>query len=158
MNIKSLLVLVGIVNVFSLVAMAQSSMPPAGVVMEAEDFKPKGAGWKVVMNGQGNYMVDIIGFNHISGERVLSADAHTKDAKAVATVQIPEAGDYRVWSRFEMPTGTEERFRVEVRQNGKLVGSAVMGEKDALKYWFGDPKPVAQYDAPWGSEGLGEQS
>src|ERR1041385_162360 len=93
---------------------AQTNQLPAGVVIEAEDFKPQGAGWKVVMYGQGNYMVDNIGFNHISGERVLSGDAKAKDAKAVATLQIPEAADYRVWSRYEAPTECEQRFRVEI--------------------------------------------
>ncbi len=143
---------------YGLTALAQTSAPPAGVVIEAEDFKPQGAGWKVVLNDHGNYMTDIIGFQHISGERVLSADAKANDAKAVATVQIPEAGDYRVWSRYEAPTGTEEQFRVEIRQSGKLVGSAVMGEKDAPKFWFGDAKPIGQYDISYGSEGLVEQS
>lgn len=130
----------------------------ADVVIEAEDFKPQGPGWKIVLNGQGNYMVDIIGFQHISGERLLSANAKLTNATAVATVQIPEAGDYRVWARYETPTQCEQRFRVEIRQGGKLVGSGVMGEKDAPKYWFGDKKPVGQYDASWGSEGLADQS
>ncbi len=141
-------------------AMAQTPPappPPPGVVIEGEDFKPQGDGWKVVMNGHGNYMVDIIGFNHISGERVLSAEAHSKDVKAVATIQIPETGEYRVWSRFETPTGTEEQFRVEIRQGGNMVGSAVMGGKEGPKFWFGDKTPKGQYDASWGSEGLAEQ-
>jgi len=137
---------------------AQTSRPPAGVVIEAEDFKPQGSGWKVVVYGQGNYMVDNIGFNHISGERVLSADAKAKDAKAVAMIQIPETGDLRVWSRYEAPTECEQRFRVEIRQGGKVVGEAVMGEKDAPKYWFGEKTPKGQYDASWGSEGLVEQA
>src|ERR1051325_9300287 len=155
---KTLLIIAIVNALLLLTTFAQTSAPPAGVVIEAEDFKPKGPGWKVIMNGQGNYMVDIIGFNHISGERVLSGDAKAKDAKAIATVQIPESGDYRIWSRYEAPTGTEERFRVEIRQNGKLVGSAVMGEKDTPKYWFGSDKPVGQFDISYGSEGLVEQS
>ncbi len=152
---------------FTIFAVAQTPSeppPPKGVAIEAEDFKPVGEGWKVIKNGEGNYMVDIVGFNHISGERVLSAPSKAKDAKAVATVQIPEDGDYRVWSRYETPTGTEERFRVEIRQEGKLAGSAVMGEKDAPKYWYSGRsasrdgfEPVGQYDASWGSEGLAEQ-
>jgi len=129
----------------------------AGVMVEAEDFKPQGPGWSAVMNGQGNYMVDTIGFNHISGERVLSGDAGAKDALATATITIPEAGDYRVWSRFEQPTGTDNQFRVEVKQGGGTVGQAVMGEKEAPKYFYGRDKPEAQADGSWGSEGLVEQ-
>lgn len=136
---------------------ADAPPPPAAVMIEAEDLKPQGPGWKVVAYGQGNYMVDIIGFSHIFGEHVLSAAAGLKDARAVGTVTVPEAGAYRVWSRFEQPTNTENRFRVELRQGGKLIGSAVMGEKDAPKYFFGTNKAVGQYDASWGSEGLVEQ-
>ncbi|MBY0231340.1 MAG: hypothetical protein K2W96_18815, partial [Gemmataceae bacterium] len=51
------------------VAVAASALaqPPRfalapGVAVEAEDFAVKD-GWKVVRNGEGNYMVDIIGFN-----------------------------------------------------------------------------------------------
>ncbi len=142
-----------------LVSLASVQGPvSADVVIEAEDFRPLGPGWKMVMNGQGNYMVDIIGFNHISGERVLSVDAKLTNATAVATVQIPDAGDYRVWSRYEAPTGTEERFRVEIQQNGQLVGAAVMGEKDAPKYWLHTTTPVGQFDISYGSEGLADQS
>lgn len=140
-----------------LLAQAAAPAAPKGVVIEAEDLKPQGEGWKVVMNGQGNYMVDIIGFQHISGEHLLSAPADAKDAKAVGTVQIPEAGDYRVWARYETPTNTQEQFRVEIRQAGRVVASAVMGEKDAPKYWYGGKTPIGQYNAPWGSEGLADQ-
>lgn len=131
----------------------------ASAVVEAEDFTPQGAnGWRVVKNGEGNYMVDTIGFNHISGERVLSAPANAKDAVARSRLKIPAAGTYRVWSRFEQPTQTENRFRVTIRQNGKIVGEAVMGERLAPKYFFADKNAVPQHDAPWGSEGLVEQS
>src|SRR5207302_4590203 len=34
------------------------------VALEAEDFQVE-SGWKVVKNGEGNYMVDALGFNHI---------------------------------------------------------------------------------------------
>jgi hypothetical protein len=143
----------------SLVTLAAEPPPPPlpGVMVEAEFFQPQGEGWRVVMNGQGNYMVDIIGFQHISGERLLSADARAADARATATVTIPEAGDYRLWARFETPTGTEERFRVEVRQGGRLVGSGELGAKDAPKFWFNSKEPMGQYDASWGSEGLADQ-
>ncbi len=108
-------------------------------------------------------MVDMIGFQHISGERVLSALANAKNAVAVKDVSIPAAGIYRVWSRFEQPTGTNNAFRVEIKQNGKTVGAGVMGERSAKKYTFGSKTPKAYGDAgweadpSWGSEGLAEQ-
>lgn len=141
--------------------------PPAGdfarapgvLALEAEDFKPEGsAGWRTIQNGQGNYMVDIIGYSHISGERVLSGAANSKGARATATVQIPASGTYRVWSRFEQPTGMNNQFRVEIRQNGRIVASGLMGERDAPKWFPGGKEPVGQADFSWGSEGLVEQS
>lgn len=134
---------------------------PAAIAIEAEDFRPRAGalrGWQTVMNGHGNYMVDIIGYNHISGERLLSAPADSNGAEATATVQIPASGTYRVWSRFEQPTGRENRFRVEIRQGGRLVGQALMGEKDAPKWFPGVKNPVGQADFAWGSEGLVDQS
>ena len=114
-----LFALIIVLLIRALPSQAQQPAAPSAAVVEAEDFKPQSTpdpvGWKVVFNGQGNYMVDTIGFNHISGERLLSTDAHVTDAQAT-TITILEAGDYRVWSRFEQPTNTENRFRVEIRQ------------------------------------------
>lgn len=85
------LALTVIVSAFSgtLAVRAQTPPPsaPSAVVIEAEDFAP-GQGWKVVQNGRGNYMVDAIGFTHISGERLLSAPANAQDARAAATMWI----------------------------------------------------------------------
>ncbi len=146
-----------IFTLFVTVAVGRAADYPAGVFVEAEHFEPVGDGWSVVMMGQGNYMVDIIGFQHISGERLLSAKSDVKDARATATIQIPEDGDYRLWTRYETPTNCEQRFRVEIRQSDKVAVSVLMGERDAPKYWFGGKKPVGQYDASWGSEGLAAQ-
>ena len=55
-------------------AQAPFKLAPA-VAVEAEDFAID-KGWKVLKNGEGNYMVDIIGFCHISGERLLHLPAH----------------------------------------------------------------------------------
>ena len=65
---------------WSAAAAADFTLAPA-VAAEAEDFRVE-SGWKVIRNGQGNYMVDIVGFNHISGERLLGVDE--KDATAEA--------------------------------------------------------------------------
>ena len=140
-----------------------SGLPP-GVVVEAEDFVPRGTpgsvggNWNTLFNGQGNSMVDIIGHQHISGERVLSAPAQAKEALASAKIQLPAPGDYRLWARFEQPTNAENRFRVEVRQGKAEVQTAVMGQRDAPKFIFGAREPDGQADASWGSEGLAEQS
>src|SRR5262245_8700536 len=128
----------------------------SAVAIEAEDFTVEG-GWKVVKNGEGNYMVDIIGFNHISGERVLSARADNSDASAFMDVTVPSFGEYRLWVRYEYPPVSEARFRVQVIQEEKVGLDKVMGAKDSPRYAFGDPNPKPQYDPAWGPEGLVEE-
>ena len=123
------------------------------VALEAEDFTID-KGWKVVKNGHGNYMVDVIGFNHISGERLLCIDAKDETASAYHDVIIHTAGRYRLWVRYEYPAFCETRFRVEIEQGGKTVLAHVMGTKTSERYAFGDPKPKAQHDPSWGPEGL----
>src|SRR5665213_1485638 len=90
------------------------------VALEAEDFTID-KGWKVVKNGHGNYMVDIVGFNHISGERLLGIDAKDATASAHHDIVIPAAGKYRLWVRYEYPAFCETRFRVAIEQGGKKV-------------------------------------
>ena len=95
------------------------------VALEAEDFTVE-KGWAVVKNGQGNYMVDIIGFNHISGERLLGLDEKDEAASAYRDIVVPESGAYRLWVRYEYPAFCETRFRVVVEQGGRAVLDAVM--------------------------------
>jgi hypothetical protein len=142
--------------VLALVATAAAEPPfrlaPA-LALEAEDFTVE-KGWKVLRNGHGNYMVDSIGFNHISGERLLGIDEKDETAAAFHDVTVPEAGPYRLWVRYEYPAFCETRFRVVVRQDGRAVLDHVMGTKDSPRYAFGEPLPKAQHDPAWGPEGL----
>ncbi|MSR30708.1 MAG: hypothetical protein EXR99_04305 [Gemmataceae bacterium] len=140
-------------------AMAQSPTPGKfpGVLLEAEDFKIQ-SGWKVLTNGQGNYMVDIIGFNHISGERLLSLPAGDEKGLATANARLSENGQYRLWVRYEYPVGSDCSFEVQVVQKGKVVFSTLVGSQTALRYGLGDPVSKAQHDPSWGSEGLMEEA
>src|ERR1700676_3022956 len=95
---------------------AEDFKPAPGVALEAEDFRVE-SGWKVVKNGDGNYMVDVVGFNHISGERLLCVDGQNDDASAFMDFTVPETGKYRLWARYEYPGFCEARFRVVVRQD-----------------------------------------
>lgn len=85
---------------FPLATPAQTFTLAPALAIEAEDFTID-SGWKVLQNGSGNYMVDIIGFNHISGERLLHVDSKNESAAAHLDVVIPEAGKYRLWVRYE---------------------------------------------------------
>lgn len=123
------------------------------VAVEAEDFTIE-SGWKVIQNGRGNYMVDIVGFNHISGERLLGLDAKDDKASAFLDVTVPERGAYRLWVRYEYPPFCETRFRVVVRQHGRTVVDRVLGAKNNSRYGFGSPVAKAQHDPAWGPEGL----
>jgi hypothetical protein len=134
-------------------APAQGFKLAPAVAVEAEDFQVE-SGWKVVRNGDGNYMVDIVGFNHISGERLLSLDAKDEKGSAFLDVTIPEAGPYRLWARYEYPAFCETRFRVVVEQDGKVILNHVMGTKESPRYAFGDAAAKAQHDPAWGPEGL----
>ncbi len=127
------------------------------VAIEAEFFEVE-RGWRVIQNGRGNYMVDTIGFQHIGGERLLGIDEIDASASAHADVEIPEAGDYRLWVRYEYPPMTDARFRVEVAQDGEIVAGSVMGARDNPRYAFTDQTtPRPQFDPPWGAEGLAEE-
>ncbi len=123
------------------------------IALEAEDFHVE-SGWKVIPNGHGNYMVDIIGFNHISGERLLGLDSKDDSASAFADVTVPETGAYRLWVRYEYPGFCEARFRVVVQQDGRNVLDRVMGTKNSPRYGLGEPVAKAQHDPSWGPEGL----
>jgi len=126
------------------------------VAVEAEDFVVQ-RGWKAIRNGGGNYMVDIVGFQHISGERLLHADKADTSAVARADIRVPAAGDYRLWVRYEYPTFTDTRFRVTLTQGGEVRARKIMGMKDNPRLAFGDVEFKAQYDPSWGSEGLVEE-
>lgn len=60
-----------------------------------------------------------------------------QNAIAIASIVVPATGDYKLWSRFEQPVKTENRFRVTVRQAGRPEYSAVMGEALPVKFFFG---------------------
>src|SRR5579871_6457195 len=126
------------------------------VAVEAEDFTIE-SGWKVLQNGHGNYMVDIIGFNHISGEHLLSLDSKNDTASAFMDVTIPETGAYRLWVRYEYPPFCEARFRVLVQQEGNTRLECVMGAKNSPRFGLGEPAIKTQHDPAWGAEGLFEE-
>lgn len=130
------------------------TLAPA-LAIEAEEFTVAD-GWKVVANGQGNYMVDMIGFSHISGERLLCLDAKAATGTASRAITVPEKGAYKLWVRYEYPPFTECRFRVRIEQNGKDAVNAIVGKKESprLTALTGKPSMKAQHDPAWGPEGI----
>ncbi len=114
------------------------------VAVEAEDFTVE-SGWRVIRNGEGNYMVDLVGFQHISGERVLHVDASNTTARAFLDVTVPTAGNHRLWVRYEYPPFTDTRFQVSIEQGGREIARAQMGGKDNPRVAFGETTARAQY-------------
>jgi len=124
------------------------------VVLEAENFHPLGPGWRPIKDGDGNYMVDSIGASHISGNMLLSAPVSSVNAKAVVATEIPVAGDYKIWARYEAPLYYNCLFDVSVEQNGKEVFRHEYGRSGAIKLWFFGGGFKDWIDWPWGCEGL----
>ena len=141
-------------------ASAQPAAPaapaPLAVGAEAEDFKIE-KGWKVLNYGQGNYMVDTVGFCHVSGEQLLSLPASESAGVASHELKVPAAGNYRLWVRYEYHAWTDARFKVVVEQGGKVIAEKMMGTKDSPRLLYGQYPAKAQHDPSWGPEGIAEE-
>lgn len=128
------------------------------VAVEAEHFTIE-KGWKPIGNGEGNYNVDIIGFGHISGEKYLHLPSWDSTGSAFKDINVPVAGAYRLWLRYEYMPFTEAQVKVVVEQGGKIVAEKIMCTKGSPKTcpWSDGTKLEPQYDPPWGNEGITEE-
>ncbi len=124
------------------------------LAIEAEQFTHKGP-WQVLANGQGNLMVDIIGFNHISGEKLLSLPADSQGT-AETPITISKEGNYRWWVRYEDPAFCDASFEVEIRLTGLRPTRFPVGTLASKRYALGQDKPKAKHYTANGSEGLVE--
>jgi hypothetical protein len=140
----------------SLTAQGQPFKLAPAVATEAEGFTID-SGWTVLKNGNGNYMVDIIGFCHLSGERLLHLPPD-KAGKAHLDLEVPQEGTYRLWVRYEYPPHCDTSFKVVIEQDGKALLSQEMGKRDSLRWGLGGREPLAQHDPSWGPEGLMDES
>lgn len=107
--------------------------------------------------GKGNYMWDAVGFCHVSGERLLSLASAESKGDATLEIDVPQAGAYRLWVRYEYCSFTECRFKTVVEQGGKPLAEKVMGAKDSPRFMYGIKTPSPQPDMPYGSEGLADE-
>ena len=128
---------------------------PKSIAVEAEHFQAKG-NWIPVSNGQGNLMVDAVGFNHISGEKLLCLPADSQGI-AETTITIPAAGNYRLWVRYEYPVFCDTSFAIQIHQDGLPPSRFQAGTTNSPRFALGMDKPRAQNDPPSGSEGLVEE-
>jgi len=113
-------------------AMAQE---PTLVVAEGEKFKPQDEkGWKV-LHQDDSYASHTYGGMWVSQGGVLGAPADSEGSVAVQTAQVPAAGDYRVWSKYQAPPYFNFLHKLEVLQGGKVLFTHVYGKVDADRFW-----------------------
>lgn len=119
---------------------ANSAFSQVVVVAEGEQFKPQRAerasskGWRVVHQEE-SYATQTFGAMWVTHGGLLGAAADVTDAVATQTVRIPEAGDYRVWSKYQSPPYYNFLHRIEVWQGGKMVFGHDYGAVDAERMW-----------------------
>lgn len=107
---------------------------PMVVVAEGEKFTPQGPGWQVTHQNDsyGSHTYGGMWVTHGAG---LGAAADSAGAAAVQQVQVPAAGQYRVWSKYQTPPYFQYLHKIEIIQNGKTVFSHIYGRAGTLRLW-----------------------
>lgn len=105
------------------------------VVAQGEHFTPKDKkGWKVTHQDD-SYASHTYGGMWVVEGGLMGAPADSNGSVAVKKVKIPEAGNYRVWSKYQSPPYYNFLHKIEVVQKGKTVFSHVYGKIDADRMW-----------------------
>jgi hypothetical protein len=105
------------------------------VIAEGEFFTPKdGKGWAVTPMDD-SYASHNYGGMWLSQGGCLGAPVEDKDSVAVQTVTIPQAGDYRVWSKYQALPYFNYLHKVEIHQSGKKVYESVYGKTGTDRLW-----------------------
>ena len=109
--------------------------PPTVVVAEGEVFKPQDdQGWKAVAQDD-SYAAHTYGGMWSSMGGLLGAPAASVGSVATRTVQIPEAGEYRLWSKYQAPPYFNYLHELEVVQQGKVVLKHTFGKNGTDRLW-----------------------
>src|SRR4051794_20310803 len=96
--------------------LAVSSLRAEVVVVEGEHFTPLDAkGWKVTHQND-SYGSHTYGGMWMSQGACLGAPADAVDAVAVSPVDVPKAGRYRVWSKYQAPPYFNYLHKIEIVQ------------------------------------------
>jgi hypothetical protein len=136
---------------FPLVLLLIPSLVRAEVIVaEGEQFTPKDSnGWRHAHQDE-SYGSHTYGGMWMTHGGCLLAPADAKGAVAEQTVQVPAAGKYRVWSKYQAPPYFNYLHKVEVLQGGKPVFAHVYGKKGTPnRFWsFGAVSDECWW--PWG--------
>lgn len=117
------------------IAMSACVASAQTIVVEGESFQPaKGSRWKAT-HQQDTYGSHTYGGMWMSQGGSLGAPADAVDDVATASFDVPTAGKYRVWSKYQAPSYFNYLHRVEVVQGGKVVYSHVYGKKGTDRLW-----------------------
>ena len=159
MNLQNLINTVAVLSVlatFSSALMAQDEAEPGPtlIVAEGEKFDTRGDdGWKLTRQDD-SWASHSYGGMWVTHGALLGAPAESAGNVATQTVTIPEAGTYRVWSKYQSMPYFSYEHQVEIVQNGQTVFSHVYGQMDAPRFYsFAGAyksKPIAQCWWPWG--------
>jgi hypothetical protein len=129
---------------------------PTVVVAEGERFEiTDSKGWGVRHQDQ-SYASQSFGGMWVTHGGLLGAAADSVESVAVQQIQIPRAGRYRVWSKYQAPPYFNYLHRVEIWQGGRKVFSHDYGRMDAARiHSFFSEKiynlpPKKQVWFPWG--------
>ena len=147
--------LLGFCLVAILAGPSASALGQTVVVAEGERFQTSDDGWRVLHQDQ-SYATQSFGAMWVTHGGLLGAAADVAGATATAKVNIPAAGEYRVWSKYQAPPYFNYLHRVEVWQGGKMVFGHDYGRVDAQRMWsfcgattYNLP-PKKQIWFPWG--------
>ena len=109
------------------------------LIVEAENFTVVGDGeggnWAPIKWGAGNYFATTIDNVFLSRQAALHAPASTRHAKAVASVEIPQSGQFAVLVRQEAVFHFSAGFRLQIAQSGKTVFDRRYGMREDVKMW-----------------------
>src|SRR5215213_8008073 len=112
----------------ALLAATSAHAAPTVVVAEGERFTPLDKkGWKVTSQDD-SYASHTYGGMWMTHGGCLGAPADSDGSVATHSVTIPEAGKYRVWSKYQAPPYFHYLHKIEIVQNGKVVHSHVYGK------------------------------
>jgi hypothetical protein len=108
---------------------------PVVIVAEGESFAPQGKdGWEVIPQDR-SFASHTYGGMWVSQGGLLSVPARQEGAVAVRKVPVPQAGQYRVWSKYQAPPFFHYLHKIELVQGGKTVFSHVYGKGGTERLW-----------------------
>lgn len=137
------------------IAVAQGPVIHTNVVVaEGEKFAmPNEDGW-VLTRQDDSWASHSYGGMWVTHGALLGIAHGIDGAVATQEVTIKEAGDYKVWSKYQSMPYFDYQHSVQIVQNGKTVYSHIYGKMDGKRFYsFAGAyksEPIAQCWFPWG--------